>query len=137
MSETNGATNGGGQNGHAAAGSRTPAVDISVALAPNSLKSVPALVQDINAVADRVSAGDETARLELVETARSLVRALETPRETMIKHCWAQPSAFAALSTGVDVGLFSALAENEGSAKNANELATKLGMDPPLLCKCV
>ncbi|KAK4232773.1 hypothetical protein C8A03DRAFT_39595 [Achaetomium macrosporum] len=129
MSETN------GTNGLANGRTKTPAVDISVALAPNDLKSVPGLVQDINSVAEKAAAGNENARLELVEKARSLVRALETPRETMIKHCWAQPSAMAALSTGIDVGLFSLLAEDGGSAKNAKELAAKLGMDPPLLCR--
>ena len=39
-----------------------------------------------------------------------------------------------ALSTGVDVGLFSLLATNNGSAKNVDELATTLGMDRSLLC---
>jgi hypothetical protein len=139
-SGTNGHANGNG-NGHAANAKElrtklkaTPAVDISVALAPNDLKSVPGLVQDINAAACSAAAGSEQARLALVEKARSLVRALETPRETMIKHCWAQPSAMAALSTCIDVGLFTLLAEDGGSAKNANQLAAKLGMDPPLLC---
>jgi hypothetical protein len=81
MSEVNGQT-----NGHA----KAPAVDISVALKPNDLKVVPSLVQDITAFGEKASNGDEDARLQLVEKARSLVRALETPRETMIKHCWAQ-----------------------------------------------
>ncbi len=40
----------------------------------------------------------------------------------------------AALSTGVDVGLFSLLATDNGSEKNVDELATRLGMDLPLLC---
>ncbi|KAL2262440.1 hypothetical protein VTK26DRAFT_1343 [Humicola hyalothermophila] len=127
-----------GTNGHAVNNNNNkkgPAVQMSVALAPNDLKSVPSLVQDINAVADKASAGNETARLELLEKARSLVRALETPRETMIRHCWANTATFAVLSTAVDVGLFSLLAEDGGSAKNANELAVKLGMDPPLLCR--
>ncbi len=85
-------------NAHANGRAKSPAADISVALAPNDLKSVPDLVHDINFIAERVSAGDETARLKLVEKARSLVRALETPRETMIMHCWAQVSGHASLT---------------------------------------
>lgn len=67
-----------------------PVVDVSVALAPNGLKSVSKLVDDISSLQTSASNGNEEARLDLVDKARRLVRALETPRETMIKHCWAQ-----------------------------------------------
>ncbi|KAF6785942.1 sterigmatocystin 8-o-methyltransferase, partial [Colletotrichum musicola] len=40
-------------------------------------------------VENLASAGTE-ARQDLLIKARSLVQALETPRETMVKHCWAQ-----------------------------------------------
>ena len=141
---------------HASRHIKTPAVDISVAVAPNDLESVLGLVQRINSIAVEASAGNENARLDLLKLARLLVQALETPREAMIWHCWAQvggdvmlvfpakcsgltdavfqPAAMAALSTGIDVGLFSCLAEDGGSAKNADQLATALGMDTPLLC---
>lgn len=99
--ETNG-TN--GTNGHAVVANgvpetvkiaetikaKGPAVEIPVALTANDLKSVPALAKSIASLGDKAASGSEEARLELVEHARSLVRALETPRETMIKHCWAQ-----------------------------------------------
>jgi len=39
------------------------------------------------------------------------------------------------LTVGVDTGLFTALAENDGSPKKAQDLAQKIGVDPPLLCK--
>lgn len=65
-------------------------VDISVALRPNDLKAVPRLVEDISAT--NVDPNDSAGRLRLLEKARDLVRALETPRETMIKHLWAQVS---------------------------------------------
>ena len=87
MAETNG--NGSTKaNGSA----KRPAVDISVALQANDLGSVPKLSKGIFSLSTAASDGDEAARLELVEKARALVRALETPRETMIKHCWAQVS---------------------------------------------
>lgn len=115
--------------------SRTPVVDVSVATSPNNLSAVPDIVKSISALDTAAAAGDETARLELVEKARQLVRSLETPRETMIKHCWAQPSAFSALTVGIDTGLFTALAEDGGSPKTAQDLAKKLGVDSPLLCR--
>jgi len=82
------ATNGSSANGFA----KVPVVDISVALKANDLDSVQGLTKDIFALGSEASSGDEQARLALVEKARSLVRALETPRETMIKHCWSQVS---------------------------------------------
>ncbi|KAK4232766.1 hypothetical protein C8A03DRAFT_39603 [Achaetomium macrosporum] len=89
-----------GTNGHAATQANwrteTSAVDISVALGPNNLNRVLGLVRNINSIAEKASAGDENARLELVEKARSL---------------------------------------DNGSTKNANELAAKLGIDTPLLCR--
>jgi hypothetical protein len=73
-------------------GNRREDVDISVALRPNDEKSVPGLVKDIYVAGNSLSADDNAGRLRLLEKARDLVRALETPRETMIKHLWAQVS---------------------------------------------
>lgn len=74
---------------------RKPVVDVSVATSPNNLSAVPDIVKSISALDTAAAGGDENARLELVEKARQLVRSLETPRETMIKHCWAQVSSSA------------------------------------------
>ena len=102
MTEANGtqpgsepATNGNARtNGVTDGISKAPVVDISVALAANDLGSVEGLAKEISSLSTEASTGDERARLALVEKARALVRALETPRETMIKHCWAQVSTF-------------------------------------------
>lgn len=92
-STENGVDNGAnGTNG--TNGSPKPVVELSVALAPNDFPAVPGLVKEITSLASSTSAGDDDARLALVEKARSLVRALETPRETMIKHNWAQVRPF-------------------------------------------
>jgi hypothetical protein len=40
-----------------------------------------------------------------------------------------------ALAIGMNTGLFHLMAENDGRAKKASEMAKTLGMDPPLLCK--
>lgn len=65
-------------------------VDFSIAVRPNDLEAVPGIVKGIVEKANSLSPGDETARHALLIQARSLVQALETPRETMTKHTWAQ-----------------------------------------------
>lgn len=65
-------------------------VDFSIAVRPNDLDAVPGIVKGIVDKANALSPGDETARHALLIQARSLVQALETPRETMTKHTWAQ-----------------------------------------------
>lgn len=65
-------------------------VDVSIAINPNNIEAVPGLVKDINEGVNSLATGGHEARHELISKARSLMLALETPRETMIKHCWAQ-----------------------------------------------
>lgn len=78
-------------------------VDPSLATKPADLPAVPRLLGDIVTRADALLApagggGDEQdqdqvqARHELLKKARGLVLALQTPRETMVEHCWAQVS---------------------------------------------
>lgn len=88
----NGQTTNGQSNGKPAAASAapTPTVDISVALKPNAPEQVPGLIQEIAAAGQNLNFEDSASRLQLLEKARDLVRALEAPRETMIKHLWAQ-----------------------------------------------
>lgn len=70
----------------------TPVVDVAVAITPNDVPAVPTLVKQINVGADALASGGDEARHDLLIKARTLVQALETPRETMVKHCWAQVS---------------------------------------------
>lgn len=65
-------------------------VDFSIAVRPNDIDAVPGIVKGIVEKTNALSPGDETARHALLIQARSLVQALETPRETMTKHTWAQ-----------------------------------------------
>lgn len=66
---------------------------ISFITRPNDPQSIPSLSKDIYALGSRPLDSNEVARLELLKKARSLVKSLETPRETMIKHLWAQVRA--------------------------------------------
>ncbi|KAI0098505.1 putative O-methyltransferase [Daldinia grandis] len=110
-------------------------LDLGIASKPCDLASVGTHVEKINKLAAAASLGDNNTRLELAEAARGLVRALETPRETMIKHCWAQPSTMTAITTGVDLGLFKAMAEEGSSSRTSAELACAVGADPDLIAR--
>ncbi|RYP71278.1 hypothetical protein DL769_004728 [Monosporascus sp. CRB-8-3] len=104
-----------------------------IALNPCDLESVPEHIQRINDLGSQLAKGDLGVRLSLLKSARNLVSALETPRETMIKHCWAQPAAFIAIEIGTKIGLFKALSGGNGNYKRAVDLAEQLGIDPPLV----
>jgi hypothetical protein len=80
MAQANGTTNGVPQ----------VSVDISTALQPNDSNAVPEILKGITSLGDAPAVDNDETRLALLAKARDLVRALETPRETMIKHNWAQ-----------------------------------------------
>jgi hypothetical protein len=80
MAQANGTTNGVPQ----------VSVDISTALQPNDSSAVPEILKGITSLGDAPAVDNDETRLALLAKARDLVRALETPRETMIKHNWAQ-----------------------------------------------
>ncbi|EXF74538.1 hypothetical protein CFIO01_11789 [Colletotrichum fioriniae PJ7] len=108
-------------------------VDAAIATRPNDLGAVPGLLKDLNENIASLSADDNHARHELLLKARSIVQALEAPRETMIKHCWAQTGAIAGINFGVDTGLWRLMAKNGDRPQTVKELAEALGVDPALL----
>lgn len=65
-------------------------VPISVALQPNDIDAVPNLIKELQAGLDSLANGGDAVRHEMLLKARTLTQALEAPRETMVKHCWAQ-----------------------------------------------
>lgn len=80
-SQTNGTSNGHVQDSF---------VDGSVAISPNAPELVPELLKKIATNGISFISNDSTARTELLDAARSLVNAVETPREAMIRYCWSQ-----------------------------------------------
>lgn len=64
-------------------------LDPSIITKAGNEDAVPALVKKIGLLAGKD--GDE-ARQDLKDVARELFLALETPRETMIRQCWAEVS---------------------------------------------
>lgn len=65
------------------------------AVTPTNIAGVPKLLEEVASAGNGLSkAGEESSvpRLELLAKARELARSLETPREIMIQHLWAQAS---------------------------------------------
>ncbi|KAJ5180400.1 Winged helix-turn-helix transcription repressor DNA-binding [Penicillium capsulatum] len=73
-------------------------------------------------------------RLELLATTRALTRALETPRETLLRYCWSEPAGFAAIRTAIDLGVFSLLPTGSGP-KTVSDLATATKCDETFLAR--
>ena len=66
---------------------------VEVAISPNDADAVSGTIESIQTLGKTFSPADNFGRQKLLAEARRLVRALETPRETMIKHNWAQVSS--------------------------------------------
>jgi hypothetical protein len=92
MTKTNG-LNGSAANGHAA-----PAINPKVATSPSSPEDLQRLLKEINTQSTAYHDGESEARLKLVDAARSLVHAMETPQETMLRYCWAEVCQFCAFA---------------------------------------
>ncbi|KAL4746853.1 hypothetical protein BDW72DRAFT_183937 [Aspergillus terricola var. indicus] len=122
---TNGHSNGHHDNG------KTVNVE-ALAVSPNLPAQVPGLLDEIAASGKQYLGAEPQARLELLEAARSLVYALETPREAIIRHCWAESTSYAALETAVALNLFTALGTHD-EPKTVTELAEATGAEPALL----
>ncbi|KAK2049472.1 O-methyltransferase [Colletotrichum somersetense] len=111
-------------------------LDVSVATRPNDAESVAELSKAIGLLGEDYSPEKEEVRLQLLKQARSLVQALETPRETMIKHCWAQLSANVLIAVGIESGLFNYLAQNPGP-KRVDLVSKALGFDQDVLARAM
>ncbi|KAJ5533842.1 hypothetical protein N7527_000096, partial [Penicillium freii] len=120
-------SNGSTTNGHGVA-----IIDPQVATAPSAPEKLAHLQKEIESHSQAYSNGDGDARLKLLDTARSLVQAMETPQETMLRYCWAQPTAFAGIETCIELGIFFILAQT-GKPKTVAELAATTGAEPELL----
>lgn len=75
---------------------------------------------------------NEQARKSLLQSARSLVQALETPTERFTRLAYAEPALYAATRVLVDLKVFNTLAASSKS-QGATQLAHASGSDPKLL----
>ncbi|KAL1983736.1 hypothetical protein VTN96DRAFT_9992 [Rasamsonia emersonii] len=123
-------TNGAATNGTPAA----PVLDESIAVTANAAHEVPRLLEEVAQHGKAFAQNDPQARLKLLESARNLVYALETPREAMIRYCWSQSTITAAIEIAIDLGVFKVLAKDE-KPKSAAELAEATGAEPVFLSR--
>ncbi|PYI28156.1 S-adenosyl-L-methionine-dependent methyltransferase [Aspergillus indologenus CBS 114.80] len=103
-----------------------------LAISPNLPAHIPLLLDQIHAQGKEYLDVNPQARLDLLESARSLVYALETPREAILRHCWSETTSYAAIETGINVGLFTALGTDD-NPKTVAQLAKTTNVDPVLL----
>lgn len=72
-----------------------PPIGLETVVNPSNNDAIPKLLSEVANGGEALSkAGDASLvpRLELLAKVRELARALETPREIMIQHVWAQAS---------------------------------------------
>ncbi|KAK7973168.1 Winged helix-turn-helix transcription repressor DNA-binding [Apiospora saccharicola] len=110
-------------------------VTVTTATSPSNLAAVPRLIKELTEGAGGLESGCDETRQSLAIKARTLMQALETPRETMIKHCWAQPAVFSAILCGNECGLWKLMAKNGDRPQRVKDLAGSLGVDPVLLSR--
>ncbi|RYP75441.1 hypothetical protein DL771_002326 [Monosporascus sp. 5C6A] len=110
--------------------------DLKTVVAPCKSDAVPNLLAEVAAAGDAFTkAGDKATaeRLALLKKTRELTHALETPREIMIQHLWADPSRVMAIEFGVRVGLWTAMSKNGDGPQKVNDLAKQVGVQEELL----
>ncbi|RMY95779.1 hypothetical protein D0864_05279 [Hortaea werneckii] len=110
-------------------------VPVSTALSSCNPAIVPTCAKDIARLGETFSSTDNATRKELLRRSRELVLALETPRETMIRHCWAEPAAYMAITFGVNQGLFDTMVANGDRPSQVSELAASLDVESSLLAR--
>ncbi|PLN79648.1 S-adenosyl-L-methionine-dependent methyltransferase [Aspergillus taichungensis] len=100
--------------------------------APNAPEQLASILQDINSYSAAFNNGDANSRLGLVAAAQSLLQAMETPQETILRYIWAQPATFAAIETCINLNIFAFISWNNRS-RSVADLAEATGADPEVL----
>ncbi|KAJ1715841.1 O-methyltransferase [Aspergillus flavus] len=130
----------------------------AVVAAPSAPSEFPRLLKEINSQSEAFINGQRDARMKLVNAAESLVHALETPSETVMRCCMAQVrplainsysvffhgkaipiclfalqcTAFALIEACVHLRIFSLIASSD-DPKAVRDLANATGADEHLL----
>ncbi|KAK2810972.1 hypothetical protein FQN50_002564 [Emmonsiellopsis sp. PD_5] len=131
MGEANGSS---AQNGSAANGNEVVHLDPRIAISPNAPKEVPRLLEEVASYGKDFVQEDPKARMKLLESARALVYALETPREAMIRYCWSDAAAFASIETAIERGIFVELGKGDGP-KKVVDIAAATNCDAVMLSR--
>ncbi|KJZ69465.1 hypothetical protein HIM_11148 [Hirsutella minnesotensis 3608] len=111
------------------------AAEPAIVMQPNSVKGLPALVEEISRRVQALADGGDVSRRDLVAKCHQLLYCLESPREVMLRDCWAQPGAIAAVNLGIASGLWTLMAQNGDKGQRVSDLASRLAVDPKLLMR--
>ncbi|KAI9708623.1 MAG: hypothetical protein M1820_003841 [Bogoriella megaspora] len=102
-------------------------------MAAPSRQNADDLIADITAEGKKLKNGEPGAREKIISQARNLLTTLETPWETLLWYCWAEPGRYAALRVSLDLKLFETLAADGGRPKTIAELAAPVDADKNLV----
>ncbi|RJE22851.1 O-methyltransferase [Aspergillus sclerotialis] len=80
------------------------------------------IIAGLDAIQYETFNGNEVERLQVRAAARLLLSRLETPHERTWGFCFEHPVVYAALQTGIDVGLWKAWTDIGGGEKSIDEL---------------
>lgn len=67
--------------------------DLTAAARSSNIDGVSRLLEEVNRLHSNLERGGEVARHELVNKVRTLGQVLQTPRELMVQHTWADVRA--------------------------------------------
>ena len=96
---------------------------------------IAALVAEVQTNGSKLQGANEEARRQCLAAARSLVYALETPIEAILRVNYAEPAHAAVIRTAVDLKLFERLEQDAGGPITTSKLAESTGADPELLAR--
>ncbi|PSN62806.1 S-adenosyl-L-methionine-dependent methyltransferase [Corynespora cassiicola Philippines] len=108
-------------------------------MASESSESIPQrdkIAQALSVVASEGSKfmdGDLDAREKLIESARDLVTAAETPVESLLWTIWALPTRSVAARVAVELKIFETTVQDGGRPKTDADLAAPTGASPALV----
>ncbi|EUC34431.1 hypothetical protein COCCADRAFT_35891 [Bipolaris zeicola 26-R-13] len=111
-----------------------PLLDGGIAVRANDPGAVPKILEKLLMFRKSSITEGNDGRLDMLALARGLVVALETPRETMIKHNWVQPGCHTAITACYNAGVFKVLAEKDRPTK-VDEIAAELGIPRQTLAR--
>ncbi|KAF2486464.1 S-adenosyl-L-methionine-dependent methyltransferase [Neohortaea acidophila] len=97
--------------------------DIHTNMATSTDEEISALLQQIAVQGQDWKKGTAGAREALLDSASRLRSSLLTPLETLLLTQWSQPTVNAALLLGTQIGLFEALAAQNGAPKSSKAIA--------------
>ncbi|KAH8691903.1 putative hydroxyindole O-methyltransferase [Talaromyces proteolyticus] len=103
-----------------------------MATTAHDMDSVSGLLEELKVFDDDLELNEQN-RLQMLQVARALVRALETPQETVLRLCWAEPTLYGAIIMAIDTGLFRHMNRCPDLPMTARNLSEFTGVDPTLL----